>query len=237
MRNHRRKHTPAGYFSRFELALWLGSLAAILLAYLLCRGGEWLYLFTSLLGATALIFVSKGNVAGQVLTVLFSLLYGFISWTYRYYGEMITYLGMTLPIAVASVVAWLRHPWRGRRSEVQVNRLPAREYAVIAAAGLAVTLLFWFVLERLHTANLLLSTVSVFTSFAAVVLSMRRSPYYALAYAANDVVLIALWLLATWDNPSYAGMVICFAAFLVNDGYGFFNWRRMERRQRADRQA
>ncbi len=223
----------SGYFTRFELCLWLGSLAAILLSYLLSRNGEWLYLFTSLLGATALIFVSKGNVAGQVLTVIFSLLYGFISYTYRYYGEMITYLGMTLPIAVASVVAWLRHPFRGRRSEVQVNRLPAWEYLVIAGAGVAVSVLFWFVLGWLHTANLFVSTVSVFTSFTAVVLSMRRSPFYALAYGANDVVLIVLWLLASRENPSYVGMVICFGAFLVNDCYGFVNWMRMERRQRS----
>lgn len=220
-------------FSRFELCLWLGSLAVILLSHLLSRNSEWLYLFTSLLGATAVIFVSKGNVTGQILTVIFSLLYGFISYTYRYYGEMITYLGMTLPIAVASVVVWFRHPFHGRHSEVQVNRLPPWEYLLIGVSGTAVSVLFWFVLGWLDTANLFVSTVSVFTSFAAMVLSMRRSPFYALAYAANDLVLIVLWILASRENPSYVGMVICFGAFLVNDCYGFANWMRMERRQRT----
>lgn len=32
--------------------------------------------------------------------VLFSLLYGIISYAFAYYGEMITYLGMTMPMAV-----------------------------------------------------------------------------------------------------------------------------------------
>ncbi len=71
------------------------------------------------------------------------------------------------------------------------------------------------------------------TSFAAVYLTARRSPFYAIAYAANDVVLIVLWTLATLSDVSYLSVTICFAAFLVNDVYGFVNWRRMEKRQRG----
>ena len=53
----------------------------------------------------------------------------------------------------------------------------------------------------------------------------------ACAYAANDLVLIALWLLALPTDPAALPMVICFAAFLANDIYGFVNWRRMQARQ------
>ena len=76
------------------------------------------------------------------------------------------------------------------------------------------------------------STLSVTTSFLAVYLTFRRNPYFALAYAANDVVLIVLWILASIDDIRYVSVVVCFAAFLVNDIYGFLNWRKMERRQR-----
>jgi nicotinamide riboside transporter PnuC len=72
------------------------------------------------------------------------------------------------------------------------------------------------------------STVSVATSFLAVYLTYRRSPYFALAYAANDAVLIVLWVLATFENRSYLSVTICFCAFFVNDLYGFWNWKRMQ---------
>lgn len=224
------KTIPFG-FSKFELGLWLGSIGTILVSYAVSGNTAWLYLVTSLLGATALIFVAKGNVIGQILTVIFSILYGVISFSYRYYGEMITYLGMTLPIAAASVIAWLRHPFGGKKTEVQVNRLRPAEYLFMGLAGTAVTVLFGFLLQRLNTANLPLSTLSVLTSFLAVWLSMRRSPFYALGYAANDIVLILLWSLASREDPQYLCMVFCFAAFLANDLYGFVNWKRMERRQ------
>ena len=97
----------------------------------------------------------------------------------------------------------------------------------------AVTAAFYGVLRAFDTANLLPSTLSVTTSFAAVYLTFRRSPYFALAYAANDVVLILLWVLAAAEDVAYLSVVICFALFLVNDVYGFISWKRMEKRQQG----
>ena len=75
------------------------------------------------------------------------------------------------------------------------------------------------------------STISVTTSFLAVYLTFRRSPYFALAYAANDIVLIVLWTLASAYDIRYISVVVCFAAFFVNDLYGYINWQKMKLRQ------
>ena len=159
--------------------------------------------------------------------VVFSLLYGVISYTFAYYGEMITYLGMTAPMAVFALISWLRNPYRGNRAEVAVNRLSQREIALMFLLTAAVTVAFYFVLRALHTNNLFPSTVSVATSFLAVYLTFRRSAYYAAGYAANDAVLIVLWTMATIEDVSYLSVTICFVMFLANDIYGFINWKRM----------
>lgn len=83
------------------------SLLVVTGSFLIGSTSGYLTLAASLVGVTALIFVSKGDVTGQVLTVVFSILYAVISYTFQYYGEMITYLGMTMPIAIMSVVSWL----------------------------------------------------------------------------------------------------------------------------------
>ena len=71
------------------------------------------------------------------------------------------------------------------------------------------------------------------TYFSKGELTFRRSPCFALAYAANDVVLIVLWTLAAVEDISYLSVIICFVMFLVNDLYGFISWKRMEQRQMA----
>ena len=220
------------YFSRNELVLWGGSVGLILVSFLIFDRVNYMTLAASLIGVTSLIFNAKGNPIGQALMIAFSLLYGAISYTFSYFGEMITYLGMTAPMALFALITWLRNPFKGNRAEVEVNRIGKGEYALMYGLTAIVTLVFYFILDHFNTANMLPSTISVTTSFIAVYLTFRRSPYFALAYAANDVVLIVLWTLAAKENISYLSVIICFAMFLINDLYGFVNWKRMEQRQR-----
>ena len=192
---------------------------------------NYLTLTASVIGATSLIFNAKGNPFGQVLMIVFSILYGIISYSCSYYGEMITYLGMTAPMALFSLVAWLKNPYKWNKAEVTVNKIRAKEYVLLALLTSAVTVLFYFILNALETANIIPSTISVTTSFIAVYLTFRRSPYFAIGYAANDIVLIVLWVMAMLSNISYLSVVVCFVAFLVNDIYGFINWNKMYKRQ------
>lgn len=194
---------------------------------------SYLTLAASLLGVTSLIFNAKGNPIGQVLMVVFSFLYSVISYSFRYFGEMITYLAMTMPMAVFALISWLKNPYDGNKSEVRVDSVGKREAWLMIMATGAVTAAFYFILRYFHTANIVPSTISVTTSFLAAYLTFRRNPYFALAYAANDVVLIVLWAIASAAEIRYLSVVVCFLAFFANDVYGFISWRKMKIRQDA----
>ena len=211
-----------------EWLLWGLSVAAVLAAAGLFGDMESLEILASVVGVTSLVFNARGNPAGQALMLIFSIMYAVISYSARYYGEMLTYLGMTAPMAALALVSWLSHPFQGKTSEVEVRRMPRREAVLMLLAAVPVTAGFGLLLALFHTANLAPSILSVTTSFVAAYLTFRRSPYFALAYAANDVVLILLWILA-----GRMSMVVCFALFLASDLYGFFSWLRMERRQKG----
>ena len=188
-------------------------------------------LIASLIGVTALIFVAKGDVLGQILTIVFSLIYSLISFSFAYYGEMITYLGMTMPMAIFALISWLHNPYNGKKTEVKVNKLNLIEVMFMIILTTIVTIIFYFILSYFNTANIIPSTLSVTTSFIAVYLTFRRSPYFALAYAANDIILIILWILASYSNIRYISVIICFITFLFNDIYGYINWQKMKKRQ------
>lgn len=221
------------YFTEFEIALWLCSVTAITASFLIFDRTGWLKLAASLIGITALIFNAKGNPAGQILIIIFSVLYGIISYSFAYYGEMITYMGMSAPMALLAFISWIRNPYNGNRSEVKVNRIKRGEVVFMLLLTAAVTIAFYFILEKFGTANIVPSTISVTTSFIAVYLTFRRSEFYALAYSANDLILIVLWVMAAMSDVSYLSVIICFAVFLINDLYGFISWRKMRKRQTA----
>lgn len=216
-------------FTKFDWALWLTSVLVVTISFVVSGSFYWLSLIASLVGVTALIFLAKGNVIGQMLTVLFSILYAMVSYQFRYFGEMITYLGMTLPTASMAVISWLRHPYSD--VEVKVNHLKKWHVLVVAVLTVIVTFLFYFILKYFGTSNLFFSTISITTSFAAASLMILRSPYYAIAYAGNDIVLIILWILASMDDLSFLPMIFCFVMFFANDIYGYYNWNKMKKKQ------
>lgn len=214
----------------FELALWVCSAVVVAASYFLSKS-EASSSLLSLVGVTALIFVSAGNVIGQVLTIVFSVLYGIISFRTKYYGEMLTYLLMSAPAAGAAVIAWLKHPFNGDKTQIEINHLSCRECIFMTFLAAVATVAFHFILKHFNTAQLLFGTLSVTTSFFAAYLAFRRSPFYAFAYAANDIVLIILWMLASAGSNTALPMVACFVAFLANDIYGFVNWMKMKKYQ------
>ncbi len=216
--------------TKFERGLWFTSMTVSILSFLLSGGADYFNLIASLIGVTALIFVAKGHVLGQLLTVLFAIFYGIISFFFRYYGEMITYLFMTAPMAIAAAISWIKNPYQDS-AEVKVNVITKKQLFTMSILAIVVTILFYFILKVCNTSNLFFSTLSITTSFVASYLTYLRSPYYAIGYSANDIVLIILWTLASIEDISYLPMVACFLMFLANDLYGFYNWTKMQQRQ------
>ena len=137
------------YFSKSEIVLWTTSVMVIVISFCVFDRTNYMTLCASLVGVTSLIFNAKGNPFGQLLMVAFCFLYGIISYTFAYYGEMITYLGMTMPMAVFALISWLRNPYNGNKAEVKVNIISKKETLYMWIGTLVITILFYFILENL----------------------------------------------------------------------------------------
>ncbi len=220
-------NNPIKDLTKKEWGLWLGSLFVVIISNLLSGNIDLLTLIAACVGITSLIFAAKGNVWAQILMILFSILYGIISWRFRYWGEMITYLGMTMPMAIWSTITWLKNPSENGK-EVAIQKLTKKHIVGLVIFGTITTVVFYFILSALNTPNILFSTISITTSFLAASLTMLRTSYYALGYASNDIVLIVLWLLASIENPAYLPVVVNFIIFFFNDMYGFISWKKRE---------
>lgn len=224
-------NNPIKTLTKREWSIWLGSIIIVLISNLATKDFDLLTLAAALTGVTSLIFAAKGNVWGQVLMILFSILYGIISFRFRYWGEMMTYLGMTLPMAVWSTITWIENPSENNGNEVQIQSLSKKHIVALCISGIIVTAVFYYILKSFNTPNIIFSTISIITSFIAASLTMLRSSYYAVWYAVNDVVLIILWVLASLKDPAYIPVVVNFSIFFMNDMYGFMSWKQRELEQ------
>ena len=224
-------NNPVKTLTKREWSIWLGSIIIVLISNLATKDFDLLTLVAALTGVTSLIFAAKGNVWGQVLMILFSILYVIISFRFRYWGEMMTYLGMTLPMAVWSTITWIENPSENNGNEVQIQSLSKKHIVALCISGIIVTAVFYYILKSFNTPNIIFSTISIITSFISASLTMLRSSYYAVWYAANDIVLIILWVLASLKDPAYIPVVVNFSIFFMNDMYGFMSWKQRELEQ------
>lgn len=219
------------YFTIGEWILWASSVLVIIVTYFVFHIDNYITLAGSIVGVTSLIFCAKGNPIGQALMILFSILYAINSYKFAYYGEMITYLGMTTPMAMLSMISWLKNPYEGDKKQVKINKIKGKEIVFSLFLTTAVTVAFYFILKALNTTNLIISTISVATSFFAVYFTFRRSPLHSIGYALNDIILIIMWIMATIQDKGYLSTVICFLEFLINDIYILTNWIRLHKKQ------
>lgn len=224
-------NNPIKLLTKKELFIWIGSLIIVIISNIFSVDFDFLTLIAALFGVSALIFAAKGNTLAQMLMIIFCILYGIISWRFRYWGEMITYLGMSLPMAVWSAITWIKNPSKDNHNQVAIQKLKSKHIFLLIVSCTVVTVVFYCILSAFNTPNLIFSTISITTSFLAASLSMLRSSYYALAYASNDIVLIVLWVFASIENPVYFPVVVNFLIFLINDMYVFICWKKRERKQ------
>lgn len=230
---------PLKKLSKGEWALWIGSLLAVAVSAavsfsLYPESIDWLTLAASIVGVTSLVFLAKADVWGQILSIAFNVTYALAALNNRFYGETILYFCLHLPTAVGTLVVWLKNRFKKEDTVIKIAKTSPIKTAVVCLLGGGVTAGAYFLLRYLGTDSLALSTISVYTSFVAISLMVLRSPYYALVYAANDVVLIILWTLSAITLPANAVMVACFVAYLANDLYALFNWRRLRRAQASE---
>ena len=219
------------YFSISEIILWCVSIAFIIIPYLVFDNQDFGIMLVSLLGVTAIVFIAKGNPFGQLMMMAFGIVYTILSYEMKYYGEMITYAGMTVPMALSSLISWLKNPFEKDKLEVEIATLTKKDYILTLVFAVIVTAIFHFILKFFGTANIVVSTISITTSFIAVLLTYKRSEFFALGYLLNDIVLIVLWVMACFNDIKYVSVVSSFVAFMFMDSYTFINWSKIKRRQ------
>lgn len=221
-----------GTWNAFELCLLFFSILLVSVVFFAGKKKDaWSYC-SSISGIVCVLFTAKGNPLAQYISIAFAALYSITAYFSKYYGEMLIYLFLMIPIHFCCIISWLKNRKSPNAAEVKVNSLSKTEYLVMGFFDILVTIAFYFLLKALGTSELIVSTISLVTSVSAAYLMLRRSEYYALCFIANDIVLLVLWGLELKRDLSSLPTLITFCVFLLNDVYGFISWKKRKKAQK-----
>jgi len=188
-------------------------------------------LYTSLYLITALL-TSKGKVECYFVGFFSVFFYGIISYNQGYYGELIVTIFLTFPIMIIGIISWLRHQDK-EEDTVIISSLSKKEITMVLLSQFILYWIYYFILKAFNTDLLVISTISIVTSVLATYFEARRSELSLICYVANDLVIIALWLIPILKGQTeLISVLVGPILLLINDIYGTYNWNRLKKKQK-----
>lgn len=218
-------------WSKFEKILLFGNIIVVSTVGIIFKA-DLLTTACSIIGINTALLLAKGKNLGQLLGILITLLYSILSFKNKYYGEVLIYVFLMLPMFVVGTFSWIKHQNK-KTNSVEINNIKAKEWIIVSIIFIGVFIGIYYVLKAFNTNELIVSTASVLASLFAVYLQVRRSKYSFSFYIVNDIILFILWGTPVFKgNYTLIPMLLDPVFNFINDLYGFYYWRKTEKIQK-----
>lgn len=209
----------------FEKFLLIGSISVITIVFLIFNT-DLITAITSLTGIITALLLAKGKVAGQFFGLMIVVLYSFVSFQNKYYGEMLIYIFIMLPLYILGIYSWIKNK-NPKTEVVEPNDISKKEWILIIFISIIFFIIFYYLLKYFKTEELFLSVLSIIGSMYAVYLLARRSKYGFLFYLFDDIILFLMWLIPVLNgNILVLPMVFNPLINFINDSYGWYRWNK-----------
>ena len=175
-------------YNLLDLILVLSGLITVVVTSVIFKS-PWYILINTILGILCVFTQAKGKIVTQFLGILYFSLYSVISYTQKYYGEVILYILMMIPMYIYGVIHWLKNKDVKATDTVLVrSNLSKKEWIVFTLSIVPLTVIVYFILKALDTAEVMISTLSFVTLVPSVYLLSRRCKWNQVAFLINDFI-------------------------------------------------
>ena len=212
-------------WTKFEIFLLLSSIAIIIFSGVFCKSTI-LTIICSITGILCALMQAKGKIMSQFIGLVLVVLYSILSFENKYYGEVLIYIFIMLPLFVSGIISWIKNVDK-ETNIVNENELSKKEWIILTTISIILFIGLYYLLKYFNTSQLFVSTLSMVTSLFATYLVARRSKYGFLFYIGNDIILFILWgMPVIYGNLLLIPMLISPLIYFINDSYGWISWNR-----------
>ena len=212
-------------WTKFEIFLLLSSIAIIIFSGVFCKSTI-LTIICSITGILCALMQAKGKIMSQFIGLVLVVLYSILSFENKYYGEVLIYIFIMLPLFVSGIISWIKNVDK-ETNIVNENELSKKEWIILTTISIILFIGLYYLLKYFNTSQLFVSTLSMVTSLFATYLVARRSKYGFLFYIGNDIILFILWgMPVIYGQLILIPMLISPLIYFINDSYGWISWNR-----------
>ncbi len=183
----------------------------------------------SITGMLSVILVAKGKISNYYFGIINVVIYGFISYNSKYYGEAMLNILYFLPMQIIGFIMWRRNNVNTDESkEVRAERMRAKEIILWSVLSGIAVIVYGIILKKLNNTLPMADSFTTVLSVTAMILMVKRYLEQWIVWIMIDIVAIYMWLFVKSDY----NITIMWTAYLVNAVYGLYNWVQLYRRER-----
>ena len=183
----------------------------------------------SVTGMLSVILVAKGKISNYYFGIINVVIYGFISYNSKYYGEAMLNILYFLPMQIIGFMMWRRNNVNiDENQEVKAERMTVKEIILWSVLSGIAVVVYGIILKKLNNTLPMADSFTTVLSVTAMILMVKRYLEQWIVWIMIDIVAIYMWLFVKSDY----NITIMWTAYLVNAVYGLYNWAKLYRRER-----
>lgn len=177
----------------------------------------------SMVGIMFVLGVSTGNKYAQILGAILVAMYGYLSYSAGFYGNMAVNLAIILPMQLYGAYQWVR---TSDTNGVVVRPLRPNQRIGVGASAVALSII-GVLLCMVFGSNLPvhdgISSALVIVATLLMVLRCKEQWYLWIPYNTLECIM---WFFAASLAPEILAVFVMRVIFLINSIIGYYNWSK-----------
>jgi nicotinamide mononucleotide transporter len=204
---------------------WLAIATAVILGVSLYWKDTAAGIICSLTGVWCVVLTGKGKVSNFAFGIVNVVLYAYISYQAKFYGEVMLNTLYYLPCSVIGLFVWGKNVDQ-ESGEVTKKTLSVKRSLLVYALTAAGVVAYGFVLKAMGGTLPFVDSMSTVLSVVAQILCLKRLAEQWIMWIVIDTVTVGMWLYNYLNGGESIATMMMWAVYLLNAIFMYVKWRR-----------
>ena len=166
-------------------------------------------------GVMCVVCTGKGKLSAYVFGLINTVLYAYIAFTARYYGEVMLNILYYLPMQFYGFYVWNKNIDETTH-EVKKRKMRPKHLVLLLVVILMATVLYGLMLKLINGAMPFVDALSTVVSVVAMIVSIKMYAEQWLLWIIVDTVTVILWGVAFVNGQDNAATLMMWLVYLIN---------------------
>lgn len=209
-------------WSRLEI-IWLLFSSAVILGLSIYWGESLIGIIAAITGVFCVVFTGKGKISSYIFGTINTVLYAYIAFGAKYYGEVMLNVIYYLPMNFVGFAMWKKYI-NAETQEVEKRKLDFKYQLGITVLCCVCIYGYGLILKALGGNLPFVDSISTVLSVFAQILCAKRYMEQWVLWIVVDVVTVFMWVAAFFNGGESMATLIMWSVYLLNAVFMFIKW-------------